>query len=136
MQRIGKSYREEKRKEVWGMSVWQPSGSRRRRWTREEFYRLLDLGFYQDQRVQLIGGEILVMAAQGNAHAISIGLTEDVLRSTFGPGYWIRVQMSLDLRPHSVPDPDLAVVQGTPRTQDPAHNPTTALMTVEVSETT
>lgn len=118
------------------MSIGQRSGIRRRRWTRKEFYRLLDLGFFQDQRVQLIAGEILVMAAQGNAHAIAIGLTEDALRLAFGPGYWIRVQMSLDLRPHSVPDPDLAVVHGTPRTQDPAHNPTTALMTVEVSETT
>jgi Uma2 family endonuclease len=111
-------------------------GPKRRRWTSKEFYQLLDLGFFLNQRVELIEGEILVMPAQKNLHAIGIGLSEDALRATFGPGYWIRVQMSLDLTPYSVPDPDIAVVQGTPRTIDPSKNPTTALLIVEVSETT
>jgi Uma2 family endonuclease len=44
--------------------------------------------------------------------------------------------MSLDLSPHSVPDPDLAVIVGTARTIPPTHNPTTALLIVEVSDTT
>jgi Uma2 family endonuclease len=44
--------------------------------------------------------------------------------------------MSLDLSPHSVPDPDLAVVPGTPRSYMTASNPTTALLIVEVSEST
>lgn len=118
------------------MRVEERVGPKRRRWTRKEFYRLLDLGFFLEQRVELIGGEVLVMPAQKNLHAISIALTEDALRTAFGAGHWVRVQMSLDLRPHSVPDPDLAVVPGTPRTYDPAHNPTSALLIVEVSDTT
>src|SRR5262249_25072776 len=44
-------------------------------------------------------------------------------------------QGSLDLSPWSVPDPDVAVVQGSPRNASP-DNPTTALLLVEVSETT
>jgi Uma2 family endonuclease len=98
-------------------------------------YRLLDLGFFQDQRVELIGGEILLMASQKNIHAVGIKLTEDALIVAFGPGYWVRVQASLDLSPLSVPDPDIAVVQGSPRQAGPS-NPTSALLIVEVSETT
>ena len=43
--------------------------------------------------------------------------------------------MSLDLSPHSVPDPDLAVVPGEPRDYIARGIPTTALLVVEVSDT-
>ena len=102
------------------MSVGQQAGPRRRRWTRKEFYKLLDLGFFNEQRVELIGGEILVMPPQKNYHAMGIKLTEDALNAACGPNYWVRVQMTLDLRPHSVVDPDLAVIAGAIRTHDPA----------------
>jgi Uma2 family endonuclease len=36
------------------------------RWTRDEYYRLCEDGFFQDRRVQLIGGEIVEMPAQKN----------------------------------------------------------------------
>src|SRR5947209_5201576 len=119
------------------MPTEQQAGPTPRRWSREEFYRLLDLGFFDEQRVELIGGEILLMPAQKNFHALGITLTEDALRAAFGPGYWVRVQMSLDLTPHSVPDPDLAVIAGSVRDHlGDVDNPTTALLIVEVSETT
>jgi Uma2 family endonuclease len=118
------------------MKLNQKIGPRQRHWTRKEFYRLLDLGFFNDQRVELIGGKVVLMPAQKNFHAISIKLTEDALNAVFGPNYWVRVQMSLDLKPHSVPDPDLAVISGSVRTHDPQHNPRSALLVVEVSETT
>ena len=114
----------------------QRSGIRRRRWTAKEVYRLEDLGFFRGQRVQLIEGDILVMSPQKNLHAMGITLTEDALRVAFGPGYWVRVQMSLDLTPYSVVDPDVAVIPGNIRTHDPSYNPTTALLIVEASVTT
>jgi Uma2 family endonuclease len=115
------------------MEVTEP---RPLRWTREDYYRLCEAEWFQGRRVQLIGGEIIEMPAQKNWHAMAITLTEDALRAAFGPGHWVRVQMSLDLSPHSVPDPDLAVVPGTPRSYRTASNPTTALLIVEVSEST
>lgn len=119
------------------MAVGQKADPKRRRWTRKEYYRLSELGFFDEQRVQLIGGEIFVMAAQKNFHALGITLTEDALRDAFGKDYWVRIQMSLDLTPRSVPDQDLAVVPGDPRSHaGSADNPTTALLIVEVSETT
>ena len=44
--------------------------------------------------------------------------------------------MTLDLSPHSVPDPDLAVVPGSIRDNAGRDNPKSALLIVEVSETT
>src|ERR1051325_3025019 len=84
-------------------------------WTREEYYQMSEMGLFLERRVQLIEGEIFEMPAQKNFHAVAIALTEAALRVVFGTGYWVRVQMSLDLSPLSVPDPDLAVVPGTPR---------------------
>ncbi len=115
----------------------RPAEPRPHRWTREQFYQMLDLGWFIEQRVELIDGEVIDMPAQKNPHALGITLTADALRQVFGPNYWVRVQMTLDLPSISSPDPDLAVVAGAPRTHSAATtNPTTALLIVEVSETT
>jgi Uma2 family endonuclease len=105
------------------------------RWTREDYYRLCEAEWFQGRRVELIDGEIIEMPAQHNTHGAAITLTADALRAAFGAGFWVRVQMSLDLSPRSVPDPDLAVVPGSPRGAGRS-NPTTALLVVEVSEST
>ncbi len=106
-----------------------------RRWTKDEYYQMLDFGWFQDRRVELIGGEVLEMPAQKNEHAIGIALSNQALIVAFGPTFWVRVQMSLDLRPLSVPDPDLAVVPGTPRSYVGTSNPTSALLIAEISDT-
>lgn len=107
------------------------------RWTREQFYQMLDLGLFQDQRVELIDGEVLEMPSQKDYHGAAITLTMDALRLAFGPGFWIRNQISLDLSPRSVPDPDLAVVSGSPRgVTTTTATPTSALLIVEVAEST
>jgi Uma2 family endonuclease len=105
------------------------------RWTREEFLQMIELGWFQDKRVEMIGGEVIEMAAQLDLHLASITLTGDALRAAFGPGHWVRVQGSLDLSPHGIPSPDLAVRPGSP--QAAARTiAKSALLVVEVSDTT
>jgi Uma2 family endonuclease len=116
--------------------VTVPTEPKTRRWTAEEFYRLLDEGYFLGQRVELLEGEIIDMAPQKNFHALGITLGEHALQKAFGPRYWVRVQASLDLTPYSVLDPDLAVIPGSPRQNATVNNPTTALLLMEVSETT
>jgi len=112
-------------------------GSRPRVFTRAEYYRMAELGFFSDQRVALIGGEIIEMAAQSNLHNLAIEFVKDALQAAFGPNFWVRSQGSLDLSPLSVPDPDVAVVPGSKRSYiGQRDNPVTALLVVEVSETT
>ncbi|MBI3407866.1 MAG: Uma2 family endonuclease [Planctomycetes bacterium] len=106
------------------------------RWSAEELYHLLQIGFFAGRRIELIDGEIIDMAAQGNLHAQGISLTEEALRTAFGPKFWVRVQMSIDLTPYSVPDPDLAVIPGSVRDNAGSDNPKSALLIVEVSDTT
>lgn len=103
-------------------------------WTRDDFYRMGDAGLFTDQRVELIDGEILMMSPMKAAHAVAIGLTTAALRSIFGSGYWIRVQLPLVLGNVSEPEPDFAVVPGSPR--DYREHPTTALLVVEISDST
>ncbi len=105
------------------------------RWTREEFFQMIELGWFQDKRVEMIGGEVMEMAAQLDIHLASITLTGEALRAVFGCGYWVRVQGSLDLSPHGIPSPDLAVRQGSPQAA-PRTIAKSALLVVEVSDTT
>src|SRR6516165_10281795 len=105
------------------------------RWTREQFLQMIDLGWFHDKRVELIGGEVIEMASQFDLHLASVTLTGDALRVAFGAGYWVRAQGSLDLSPHGIPDPDIAVTPGGP--QGAARTiARSALLVVEVSDTT
>jgi Uma2 family endonuclease len=107
-----------------------------RRWTRQEYERMVDAGvFPPGERVELIDGEVLKMTPQGSVHATAVRLTEDLLRAAFGPGHDVRVQMPLALDPSSEPEPDVAVVLGSPR-DDRDAPPTSALLVVEVADTT
>ncbi len=119
-----------------GLSRRRRRAVRRIRWTKNQFYQMLDMGMFTGRRVELIDGEIIEMATQKNFHALGIKLLDDKLNEIFGPGYWVRVQMTLDLSPYSVLDPDLAVIKGKPRDHARPENPTMALLVVEVSDTT
>jgi Uma2 family endonuclease len=102
-------------------------------WTRKEYYRLYDLGFFAGKRVELIEGEIIDMPPMNNPHAVALGLAHDALLAAFGTGFWVRDQMPLHFGSRSEPEPDIAVVPGAPR--DFLDHPTTALLVMEISET-
>ncbi len=112
-----------------------PGGPLPRRWSRDEYVRMLDLGWLEGRRAELIGGEVLDMPAQFDLHLGGITLVADALRAAFGQGFWVRVQGSLDLSPHGVPDPDVAVTPGGPR-GTLRTIATGALLVVEVSDST
>jgi Uma2 family endonuclease len=105
-----------------------------RRWTKSEYDGLAQQGLFQDQRVQLIHGEIIQMPAHGHAHFQMLNRVGELLRGAFGPGYWVRMQGPLDLPLDSVPEPDVAVVKGT--LEEYRAHPTTALLAVEISDST
>jgi Uma2 family endonuclease len=107
-----------------------------RRWTLKEYDKMIAAGmFAPGERVELVDGEILQMTPQGSVHATVIQLVHDALRLAFGPAYSIRPQLPIALAPDSEPEPDLAVVMGNPMVYWDAH-PATALLLVEVSDTT
>jgi Uma2 family endonuclease len=105
-----------------------------KRWTREDYDKMIEAGiFAPGERVELIDGEIIEMSPQNSGHTTAVRLTEDALRAAFGAGFEVRTQMPLALDPYSEPEPDVAVVPGSPRDYRRAH-PTTALLVVEVAD--
>jgi Uma2 family endonuclease len=105
------------------------------RWTTEEFQCLNDPELLAGRRIFLVEGEIFEMMTMDSPHATSLLLATDVLREVFGAGYVARAQMPLRLSDNSNPEPDLAIVSGRARDYARQH-PTSALLVVEVSDTT
>jgi Uma2 family endonuclease len=82
--------------------------------------------------VELIEGEILQMAPIGPEHVTATHSLYDCLRRVFGKGYVVRMQSPLSLG-DSEPQPDLAVVAGSPSDFQHAH-PTHAVLVIEVAQ--
>jgi Uma2 family endonuclease len=118
------------------MQVLHESGVEIRRWTREEYERMIDHALlHEDERAELIDGEILTMAPQKSRHAATVAHLQEVLRVAPGSRWHIRAQMPLALDPMSEPEPDLAVVAGAALDYIDGH-PEDAALLVEVAETT
>ncbi len=111
-----------------------PPGVRDRTWTKAEYYRLGELGFFHGQRVELMEGKLMVMSPQGSTHRTAVLLAAHLLDTLFQPQCHAQAQMPLDLSPTTEPEPDVAVVAGQVRDYTNAH-PTHALLVVEVSDT-
>jgi len=105
-----------------------------RHWTRLEYDRLIESGFFQEgDRVELLGGQLMVAEPQGSRHAATVSLVAEALRVAFGRGWYVTVQLPLALDDESEPEPDVAVVRGTAREYGDAH-PSRPVLVVEVAE--
>jgi Uma2 family endonuclease len=107
---------------------------RTKHWTRVEYERLVDLGaFRPGERLELVGGALVVREPQGGPHATAVGLAEDALREAFGAGWTVRAQNPIALDEDSEPEPDIAVVPGTRRDYRRDH-PSQPVLIVEVAD--
>lgn len=109
-----------------------PAVPRPLRWTCAEFHRFGDMGVFEGRRAMLIDGVILEEGPMNPPHAMALGLVDEALRTAFGIGWWIRGQSPLVLGQDLDPEPDLAVVPGRPR--DYADHPNTAVLVIEVAD--
>ncbi|MBY0459711.1 MAG: Uma2 family endonuclease [Gemmataceae bacterium] len=107
------------------------------RLTREQYYDLGRRGVFDGLRVELIFGRVVVMSPINWPHTLGVGLVTDALRAAFATGHWVNVQPPLTVpatSPVSEPQPDVAVIPGTPRSY--TDHPTVAALVVEVSDST
>ena len=112
-----------------------PSSIRTKRWTRQEYERLIELGaFRPGDRLELVGGQVMVREPQSTPHATGIRLVTQALRAAFGPGWNVEAQLPVALDEESEPEPDLAVVAGGPRDYLASH-PSRPVLIVEVAFT-
>jgi Uma2 family endonuclease len=105
----------------------------RRRFTLQEYQWLVQQGFFGDDRVELIDGEIVRMAPTGPEHSTTKSRLLLALMPLVGKGRHLRVDDPLTLGDHE-PVPDMAVVPGSPEDYRQAH-PSTALLVIEVADT-
>src|SRR6266542_4037817 len=83
-----------------------------RRWNRTEYERLVDLGLFRGDPVELIAGQLVVAEPQSSYHATAVGAADDALRAVLPPRWIVRAQMPVALDAESAPEPDLVVVTG------------------------
>jgi Uma2 family endonuclease len=104
-----------------------------RKWTRLEYDRLVEAEILgPEDRIELLGGHMIVKEPQYSPHATSIRLVQRVLTAAFGSGWDVRAQMPVALDEESEPEPDVSVVPGDPRDYRDAHPARPALI-VEVA---
>jgi len=104
------------------------------RWTRDEYERLIDHGFLdEDDPVELLDGLLLVMEPQHSRHRTSVLLVARAMERAFGEGWFVQTQSPISLDDRSEPEPDVCVVRGSPRDYVDAHPRRPALI-VEVAQ--
>jgi Uma2 family endonuclease len=104
-----------------------------RRWRRVEYERLVELGMFTGERLELLNGLLVIRERQGSPHASSVSQVARVLERAFGAGWYARQHAPLALDDDSEPEPDVAVVPGEPHAYYAAH-PRTAALVVEVAD--
>jgi Uma2 family endonuclease len=115
------------------MSVMTSLGERARPLKRVEYDRLVELGAFGQEKLELIRGTIVHMSPQGVRHAFSIQeLTHFFVLTLVASGRAVvRVQLPFAIGDHSEPEPDLAVVP--PIDYEDAH-PARAFLIAEVAD--
>jgi Uma2 family endonuclease len=85
----------------------------RRKFTRSEVYQLLESGFFDGQRFELIHGDVISKLGQSARHAYSLQRSAGLLIREFGADA-VRIQVPMTVHPsesdYNEPEPDVAVL--------------------------
>ncbi len=112
-----------------------PAEVERHRFTVEEYHKMAEAGlFSEDDRVELIDGEIVEMTPIGWRHANCVNDLTMFLTSFARGRYVVSVQNPLTISDHGEPQPDLVLLKRRPRGRLP--DPDDVALLIEVSDTT
>jgi Uma2 family endonuclease len=115
----------------------QESRPARWRFTTEEYHRMGEVGiFHEDDRVELIAGELIRMAAIGPRHAANVDRINDLFMARLERRAIVRVQNPVQLAAHSEPEPDIVLLRRRADYYATGHpQPEDVLLIVEVADT-
>jgi hypothetical protein len=68
-----------------------------RRWKRTEYDRLVDLGAFEDEPLELIAGQLIVAEPKGAYHSSAVTAADYALRAALPPGWLVRNQQPVSL---------------------------------------
>jgi Uma2 family endonuclease len=106
----------------------------RHRFTADEYQRMAEAGIlHEDDRIELIRGDVVEMAAIGFRHVYCVTDLDGIARDAVGTDAFVLVQSPFRLADDSEPQPDLIIVR---RSLDRSALPTPAdvLIVMEVSD--
>ena len=109
----------------------------RRKFDVAEYYRLAEAGIlHEDDRVELIEGEIVEMVPIGSDHSGTVNALNHALMSAAGRRATLSVQGPLHLSDYSEPQPDFMLLKPRPDFYRERHpRPEDVLLLIEVSQT-
>ncbi len=81
------------------------------KWSIEDYHRMIAAGILDNRRVELLHGEVVEMAPEGETHAYSSDEAGEYLAAILGDRAKIRQAKPVTLANASEPEPDLAIVQ-------------------------
>ncbi|HSE84154.1 MAG TPA: Uma2 family endonuclease [Thermodesulfobacteriota bacterium] len=102
-----------------------------------EYYRMAEAGILsEDDRVELIKGEIIKMAPIGSRHAGCVSRLNNLLSRQVGGTALVNVQNPVRLSDFSEPQPDIALLKPRDDFYSNGHpTPNDVLLIIEVSDT-
>jgi Uma2 family endonuclease len=109
----------------------------RRRFTIDEYHRMQDAGILrEDDRVELVAGEIVAMSPVGSRHAACVRRLVHMLEQQLGARAMVDSQNPIHIEPDAEPQPDVAVLRPRPDFYERDH-PAVAdiLLVIEVADT-
>ena len=109
----------------------------RHRFTVVEYHKMAKVGILsEDDRVELIEGEIVDMPPIGRRHLASVDRLNDLFTRGLGEQVIVRVQGSIQLSEDSEPQPDLVLLRRRPDFYaDRDAGPEDVLLVIEVADT-
>jgi Uma2 family endonuclease len=109
----------------------------RRLFTVDEYYRMADAGIFgEDDRVELIKGEIVTMPPIGSPHAACVMRLNQILQTQVGDRATISIQGPLRLNNRSEPVPDVMLLAPRDDFYASGHPaPSDVHLLIEVSDT-
>ncbi len=98
---------------------------------RAEYERLVELGVFEDERLELLRGALVTMSPQGGLHADTVARIGEALTLALAGRARVRQHSPIAVADDSEPEPDVAVVPlGGSRLEVPG----TAFLVVEVAD--
>lgn len=110
----------------------------RRKFTVEQYHKMVESGILtEDDRVELIRGEIVEMTPIGRRHAASVNRLVTLFTQRFGDRIILSPQNPIELDNNSEPQPDIALLQPRPDFYESGHPQSSDIfLLIEVADTT
>lgn len=115
--------------------AWQPA---RKLFTVAEYHQMIETGVLkEDDRVELLNGEIIEMFAIGPRHASRVDRLNELLTAKLRKVAIVRVQSPITLSDYSEPQPDLTLLKRRADFYVDGHpTPIDVLVVIEVADST